>query len=67
VHTYVMYGRKELINIWLAFRILELETNFDDFICVICILCWYYENFNKYCMWSSTCDDVINVWKKVTN
>jgi len=29
-----MYGKKKLINIWLAFRILELETNFGDFICV---------------------------------
>jgi len=32
---------KQLINIWLAFRILRLEMNFDNFIGVICILCWH--------------------------
>ena len=29
---------KELINIWLALRILGLEMNFDNFIDVTCIL-----------------------------
>jgi hypothetical protein len=28
---------KQLINIWLAFRILGLEMNFDNFISVTCI------------------------------
>jgi hypothetical protein len=32
----VMCG-KQLINIWLAFRILGLEMNFDNFISVTCI------------------------------
>jgi len=36
---------KQLINIWLAFRILGLEINFDNFIGVTCILCWDIENF----------------------
>ena len=30
---------KQLINIWLAFRVLGLEMNFDNFIGVTCILC----------------------------
>jgi len=30
---------KQLINIWLAFRILGLEMNFDNFIGVTCMLC----------------------------
>jgi hypothetical protein len=28
---------EELFNIWLAFEILGLEMNFDNFICVTCI------------------------------
>jgi len=40
---YVMCGKK-LINIWLAFRILGLEMNFDNFISVTCILCWNIGN-----------------------
>jgi len=36
---------KQLINIWLAFRILGLEMNFDNFIGVTCILYWHIENF----------------------
>jgi len=40
----VMCG-KQLINIWLAFRILGLEMNFDNFISVTCILCWHIGNF----------------------
>jgi hypothetical protein len=36
---------KKLINIWLAFRILGLGKNFDNFIGVTCILCWHIENF----------------------
>jgi hypothetical protein len=39
-----MYGKK-VTNIWLAFRILELETNFGDFICVACDMCWQSEKF----------------------
>jgi hypothetical protein len=43
----VMYGRKQLINFWLAFMILELEMNFDNFILegVTCILRWHSGNF----------------------
>jgi hypothetical protein len=40
----VMRGNK-LINIWLSFRILGLEMNFDNFIDVTCILCWHIGNF----------------------
>jgi len=36
---------KQLINIWLAFRILGIEMNFDNFIGVTCILCWHIGNF----------------------
>jgi hypothetical protein len=36
---------KEVINIWLAFRILELETNFGDLIFVTFILHWHNGNF----------------------
>jgi len=32
---------KQLINIWLALRILGLEMNFDNFVRVTCILCWH--------------------------
>jgi len=39
-----MYGKK-VINIWLAFRILGLEMNFDNIISVTCILCWNSGNF----------------------
>jgi len=35
---------KQLINIWLAFRILG-RMNFDNFIRVTCILCWHIGNF----------------------
>jgi len=31
-------------NIWLSFRILELEMNFGDFTCVTCVLRWHSEN-----------------------
>jgi len=43
----VMCERKQLINIWLAFRILELKINFDNFILegVTCILRWHGGNF----------------------
>jgi len=30
--------REVLTDIWFVFRILELEVNFGDFICVTCIL-----------------------------
>ena len=36
---------KKVINIWLAFGILGLEMNFDNFIGVTCILCWNISNF----------------------
>jgi len=36
---------KQLINIWLAFRILGPEMNFDNFIGVTCIFCWHIGNF----------------------
>jgi hypothetical protein len=39
-----MYEKK-LINIWLVFRILVLEMNFDNFTGVTCILCWHIGNF----------------------
>ena len=35
---------KQLINIWLAFRILGLEMNFNNFISVTYI-CWHVGNF----------------------
>jgi len=38
-----MCGNK-LINIWLTFRILGLEMNFDNIISLTCILCWHIEN-----------------------
>ena len=40
----VMFGKK-LINIWLAFRILGLGMNFDNTVCVTCILCWHSTKF----------------------
>jgi hypothetical protein len=36
---------KKLMNIWLLFRILGLEMNFDNFRDVTCILCWHIGNF----------------------
>jgi hypothetical protein len=36
---------KQVINIWLAFRILGLEMNFDNSIGVTCILCSHIGNF----------------------
>ena len=32
----VMRGKKKLINNWLAFKILELEIKFDNFVCATC-------------------------------
>jgi len=43
--TYDVMCGKKLFNIWLAFRILGLEMNFDNFIGVTSILCWYIGNF----------------------
>jgi hypothetical protein len=34
---------KQIINIWLAFRVLGLEMNFVNFISVTCI-CWHVGN-----------------------
>jgi len=30
--------REKLVDIWFVIRISEFEVNFDDFICVTCIL-----------------------------
>jgi hypothetical protein len=38
-------GGKKVINIWLAFKILGLEMNFDNFIGVTWILCWHIGDF----------------------
>jgi len=39
-----MYEKK-VINIWLAFRILGFEMNFDNFVGVTSILFWNISNF----------------------
>jgi len=44
LHYGVMYG-KLLFDIWLVFRILGLEMNFDNFISVTRILCWHIGSF----------------------
>jgi hypothetical protein len=31
--------REKLVDIWYVFRVLEFVVNYDDFICVTCILC----------------------------
>jgi hypothetical protein len=31
--------REKLVDIWFVFGVWNFEVNFDDFICITCILC----------------------------